>query len=83
MIRVVRGITNNKIYKASCDKALSCRRETVVDSQGNSVWEPGIVFWVGWVLVGKKWHRLFLVGGPGEAGGGKVLQSAAEPEHQA
>lgn len=48
MIRVVREITNNKLYKASCDKALNCRRETVVDSQGNSVWEPGTVFWVGW-----------------------------------
>lgn len=33
-----REITNNKRYKASCDKALSCRRETIVGSQGNSVW---------------------------------------------
>lgn len=38
---------------------------------------------VGWGLVGKKWYRLFLVGGPGEPGGRKVLQSAPEPEHQA
>lgn len=34
-------------------------------------------------MVGKKWHRLFLVGGPGEAGGGDALKSAAEPEQQA
>lgn len=35
MIRVVREINNNKLYRASRDKALSCRRETVVDSQRN------------------------------------------------
>lgn len=40
MIRVVREITN-KLYRASRDKALSGRRETVVDSQRNCVGNQG------------------------------------------
>lgn len=32
--------------------------------------------------MGRKWHKAFLAGGTGEAGGGNVLQSAAEAGYQ-
>lgn len=89
---MVRQITSSKVYRHHMRKN-QVVGETAVNTRENGILGPRTVLRVcvaggmgrlGWQvkLVGRKWHRAFLVGSTGKAEGGNVLQSAAEAVYQ-